>query len=155
MIKKLIFTLVLILFIPSLLFSRNTDDTEKVKQVVDAFQDDFNSGLFANANNYTTSDWVHINPAGGVKYGREEVLKEVRAVHQDFLRDVTMTIEKITVRFIAPTVAIAEVIHSMSTYELPRGTIHKNEIQVKTYIVVKSDGKWLLTLDQNTIQAAD
>ena len=35
---------------------------------------------------YTTIDWVHINPGGGITRGREDVLREVRAIHQTMLK---------------------------------------------------------------------
>jgi len=70
-------------------------ERELVKNVLIAFQDDFNEGSFKNASSYTTSDWEHINPNGGISIGRNNVLKEVRAVHQSFLKGVKMKIETI------------------------------------------------------------
>ncbi len=122
-----------------------------VKEVVITFQKDFNDGSFKNAINYTTDDWEHLNPMGGITKGRNDVLKEVRMVHQDFLKGVTMTIESMTVRFITPDVAVADVIHKMDDYELPKGALHQNQRQLKTYIIIRQNGKWLLTHDQNTI----
>ena len=134
-------------------FGQNSQNEQLVKNVVLAFQDDFNEGGFKNATLYTTADWVHINPGGGITKGREEVLKEVRAVHQTFLKGVLLTTESIAIRFLTPTVAIADVIHKSSEYELPQGVKHQNERQRKTYIIVKRKNKWLLTLDQNTVIA--
>ena len=133
---------------------QNPQNEQLVKNVVLAFQDDFNQGGFKNATTYTTKDWEHINPGGGITKGREAVLKEVRTVHQTFLKGVSMTIESITIRFLTPTVAIADVVHKSSDYELPEGIKHQNERQRKTYIIVKKEQKWLLTLDQNTVIAA-
>ncbi len=90
--------------------ARGSDDELLVREVVKSFITDYNNGDFKNAPSYTTDDWVHINPGGGITRGRDEVLKEVRAIHK------TM-----------------------------------NERQMKTYLVVKHNGKWLLALDQNTI----
>ena len=132
---------------------QNSQNEELVKIVVLAFQDDFNEGTFKNAEFYTTKDWEHINPGGGITKGREAVLKEVRAVHQTFLKGVSLTIESIAIRFLTPTVAIAYVVHKSSDYELPQGIKHQNERQQKTYIIVKRQNKWLLTLDQNTVIA--
>jgi len=134
-------------------FGQNSQNEELVKNVVLAFQDDFNEGGFKKAEFYTTIDWEHINPGGGITKGRENVLKEVRAVHQTFLKGVSLTIESITIRFLTPTVAIADVVHKISDYELPQGVEHQNERQMKTYIIVKRQNKWLLTLDQNTVIA--
>ena len=133
--------------------AQNSQNEQLIKNVVLAFQDDFNEGEFKNTEFYTTKDWEHINPGGGITKGREAVLKEIRAVHQTFLKGVSLTIESITIRFLTPTVAIADVVHKSSDYELPQGVKHQNERQRKTYVVVKKDNKWLMTLDQNTVIA--
>ena len=132
---------------------QNSRNVQLVKNVVLAFQDDFNEGGFKKAQFYTTKDWEHINPGGGITKGREAVLKEVRDVHQTFLKGVSLTIESIAIRFLTPTVAIADVVHKSSEYELPQGVKHQNERQRKTYIIVKKQNKWWLTLDQNTVIA--
>src|SRR6266702_3738724 len=102
--------------------ARGSDDEQLVREVVKSFVTDYNNGNFKNAPSYTTDDWVHINPGGGLTKGRDEVLKEVRAIHKS------------------------------DNYVTPEdGMKHENERQMKTYVVVKHNGKWLLALDQNTI----
>ena len=141
--------------ISSLSFAQNVQAEFLIKKVVLAFQNDFNEGGFKNAKRYTTPDWQHINPGGGITNGREDVLKEVRAVHQTFLKGVSLTIESIAIRFLTPTVAIANVVHKSTDYELPKDVKHINERQMKTYVIVKRNNKWLLTLDHNTIIAGN
>jgi uncharacterized protein (TIGR02246 family) len=131
-------------------YGQSSNDKESVKKVILAFQDDFNAG-FKSAATYSTNDWIHINPGGGIKKGRDSVLSEVVGVHQTFLKGVTMTMESIDIRFISPGVAIAVAIHKVDTFTLPDGTKHENEKNIKTYVVVKRNGKWLLELDQNTV----
>jgi uncharacterized protein (TIGR02246 family) len=143
--------LILIFSNPSI--GQSSRNEQLVKNVVLAFQEDFNDGGFKNAKFYTTIDWEHINPGGGITRGREEVLKEVKAVHQTFLKGVSLTIESIRIRFLTATVAIANVVHKSSDYELPQGVKHQNERQMKTYIIVMQENKWLLTFDQNTVIA--
>ncbi|MEO7446053.1 MAG: SgcJ/EcaC family oxidoreductase [Ferruginibacter sp.] len=150
---KTYFFLFLIFIFSYTSFGQNAQNEKLVKHVVLAFQKDFNEGGFKNAKRYTTSDWQHINPGGGITKGREEVLKEVRAVHKTFLNGVSISIESIEIRFLSTTVAIANVVHKSSEYELPQGVKHQNERQMKTYIIVKRQNKWLLRLDQNTIIA--
>lgn len=133
--------------------AQHIPDEQLVRRVVFAFQADFNQGGFRNAAAYTTADWVHLNPGGGITKGRAEVLQEVRAVHQSFLKGVTMTVETMAIRFVAPDVALATVVHQVSPYEMPKGTAHRSERQIKTYVVVKQNGRWLLAQDQNTIIA--
>ncbi len=147
--KRLLFTLlILILYACS---NKVTEvDEESVKKVVLDFVDDFNDGSFKNADNYTTIDWDHINPGGGIDIGRESTLKGVRAVHQSFLKGVSMTTDSMKVRFVSPEVALVTAYHSIDTYVTPDSVIHENERQIKSYVIVKQGGKWLLTLDHNT-----
>ena len=145
--------LLIVNFSSIICFGQTAQDTQSVKKVILAFQDDFNEGSFKNATVYATDDWEHINPAGGIDKGREAVLKTVRSVHQSFLKGVSMTIESISIRFITPDVAIVDVIHKVSNYTTPDGVKHENERHIKTYVVVKQNGTWLLTHDHNTIIA--
>ena len=134
---KRYFTLLVAVIFSLLGFSQGSVDTLMIKKVVNAFQDDFNEGSFRNAAAYTTLDWVHINPLGGIDKGRENVLKVVRPVHQAFLKGVTMIIEAMEIRYITSNVAIADVIHKIDNYTTPDGVQHKNERHIKTYILVK------------------
>jgi uncharacterized protein (TIGR02246 family) len=137
-------------FLAADIFAQTPADIESVKKMVYTFQEEFNEGSFNKAERYTTSDWVHINPGGGISKGRDSVLKEVRAVHQSFLKGVTMKIESINVRFITPRVAVANVIHNVDDYTTPDGILHDNERHMKSYIAVKQKNKWLLSQDNNT-----
>ena len=141
-------------FRPNSSFAQRSQDEQLVKNVVLAYQDDYNDGGFKNVETYTTKDWEHINPIGGITKGRDEVMKELRPLCQTILKGVTLTVESITIKFLSPTVAIANVVHKCSDYEFPQGVKHQNERHMKTYIIVKEQSKWLLTLDQNTIIVA-
>lgn len=144
------FLLLIASFITFAGFGQNYQDEDAVRKIVVAFQEDFNEGSFKNAYDYTTTEWEHVNPLGGITKGREEVLKEVRQVHQTFLKGVTTTIESMTIRFLTADVAIANVIHKGSSFETPDGVKHENPMSFKTYIIVKQKNKWLLTHDQAT-----
>src|SRR5438876_12017602 len=132
--------------------ARGSDDEPLVREVVNAFVTDYNNGDFKNAPSYTTDDWVHINPGGGITRGRDEGLKEVRAIHKTMLKGVSITIDNVTVHFVTPDVALVDAVHTSDSYVTPEdGVKHENERQIKTYLIVKRNGKWLLVLDQNTI----
>jgi uncharacterized protein (TIGR02246 family) len=81
-------------------------------------------------------------------------MNELRPLCQTILKGVSLTVESITVRFLSPTVAIANVVHKCSDYEFPAGVKHQNERHLKTYIIIKKQSKWLLILGQNTIIVA-
>ncbi len=132
-------------------FGQTAQDSQAVKKVILSFQEDFNDGAFKNADKYTTSDWVHINPFGGISRGRDEVLKGVRRVHQSFLKGVSISTQSMTLKFLGPEAAVVDAVYKISSYELPAGVKHENEGRTKTYVVVKQNGQWLLTHDQNTI----
>jgi uncharacterized protein (TIGR02246 family) len=145
------FTVMIICFLSFESKAQTSQDKEAIKKVVFAFQDDFNEGSFKNAKAYSTSDWRHINPGGGIDKGRDSVLKTVRAVHETFLKGVTMQTESMETRFLTADVAIADVIHKIDTYTTPDGVTHQNERQIKTYVLVRKKGRWLLAHDHNTI----
>ena len=125
-------------------------DEDSVRKVVLEFQEDFNDGSFAKAETYATEDWVHINPGGGIDIGREKTLKGVRGVHQTFLKNVSMRTDSMNVRFITPDVALVTAYHPIDPYTTPDNVVHVNERQIKSYVIVRQDDKWLLTLDHNT-----
>jgi uncharacterized protein (TIGR02246 family) len=149
---KIFLLLCIATFISFVSIGQSSKDEQLVREVVKSFVNDYNNGDFKNAPFYTTNDWVHINPGGGITRGRDAVLKEVRAVHQTMLKGVRLTIDTMTIRFVTVEVAIVNATHTSDTYITPEdGIKHENERQMKTYIVVKQKGKWLLTLDHNTI----
>jgi uncharacterized protein (TIGR02246 family) len=130
---------------------QSTED--RVRSSVRSFYDDFNSHGWAHAVNYTTEDWVHINPLGGSTRGRDAVLKELEQVHRTFLNGVSDTIEDMTVKFASPEVAVATVTSQMSTFTTPDGTKHENEQHIRTFILIRRNDRWMIMQDQNTAVA--
>ena len=63
---KALFTVIIISFLSFVGKGQSSQDKEAIKKVVIAFQDDYNEGSFKNAEAYSTSDWRHINPGGGI-----------------------------------------------------------------------------------------
>lgn len=124
----------------------------QVRDAVRSFYDAFNSHDFQRVPQFTTDDWVHVNPTGGRTQGRKAVLAELEEVHSTFLKGVTDTPEETSVRFATPDVAVVTVPSRMSTFTTPDGVKHENERQIRTFVVVKRDGRWLIMQDQNTIR---
>ena len=63
----------------------------------------------------------------------------------------TDTIENMDVRSVTSDVAVVTVTSRMSTYVTPDGAMHENERHIRTFVVVKRNGQWLITQDQNTL----
>jgi len=131
--------------------SQTSNQEAEARKAVQSFYDAFNKHEFENVQNFTTEDWTHINPFGGQTNGREAVLKELKEVHESFLKGVSTTIEDLSVRMATPETAIVTVKNLMGTYTTPDGLKHENERQIKTFVVVKRGGKWLIMQDQNTL----
>jgi len=129
--------------------THDLDKEHRVRQAVEAFYAAFDAG-FEGECDFSTEDWNHINPDGGWTRGRENVLKEVREVHTTFLKGVTDTIEEISVRFAARDVTVVIVTSVMSTFVTPDGARHEDEHHIRTFVVVKRNGQWLVMQDQNT-----
>ncbi len=122
------------------------------RQAVEPFYAMFNAHQFDTAAEFTTDDWVHINPLGGVTRGRNAVLTELKEVHSTFLKGVTDHPESFDVRMASPTVAIVTVQSVLSSFTTPDGKRHENEQSVHTFVLVKRQEQWLIMQDQNTFK---
>jgi uncharacterized protein (TIGR02246 family) len=136
-------------------YSQTDADREAVNQVATSFLNSFKNHDFSDMGNYTTQDVNVINPAGMWWKSRTDVQKAFLTFHQTFLKNVTMTEDSRTVRFIDPNVAIINLIVKMSAFYPPDGVDRGNNKRgdnrgVATMVVVKQNGKWLLTSAQNT-----
>jgi len=132
----------------------NGDEEKQVQRTVKSFYAAFNSHDFESAAEYTTDDWTHINPLGGCTRGREAVITELKEVHSTFLQGVTDRIEEMFVRFATPEVAIVTVPSTLlGTFITPDGIKHQNDPQIRTFVVVKRNHRWLIMQDHNTFRA--
>ena len=130
--------------------ANHSEDRETpVRKAVEAFYAAFDDG-FVGPCDFSSEDWNHIHPFGGWTRGRENVLKEVREVHETFLKGVSDTVEEMSVRFATSDVAVVTVTSMWSMYVMPDGTRHENERHIRTFVVVKLSGRWLVMQDQNT-----
>lgn len=126
-------------------------EENQVRQAVQSFYDAFNSHDFGRLEEFTTEDWNHINPLGGLTRGREAVLNELREVHSTFLKGVSDTVEEMVVSFATPDVAVVTVRSRLSAFTAPDGVRHENERAIRTFVVLGRRGKWLIMHDQNTL----
>jgi uncharacterized protein (TIGR02246 family) len=136
---------------PGVVAQTRPESQSDPRQAVRSFYEAFNSHSFRGSESYTTEDWNHINPLGGRTRGRNAVLKELNKVHSTFLKGVSDEVEDMDVRFATPDVAVVTVTSLMTTYTTPDGVRHEHEHHVKTYVVVKRNGRWLIMQDQNTV----
>lgn len=148
---KLFVSILLSLCVVAGAVAQGSNEEKPVRETVQAFYDAFNKHAWSSAD-FATEDWVHINPLGGWTRGREAVLKELKDVHSTFLKGVVDTPEEMAVTFASPDVAVVTVPSKITTYTTPDGVRHENERHIRTFVVVKRNGRWLIMLDQNTIR---
>ncbi|MGI8917005.1 MAG: YybH family protein [Pyrinomonadaceae bacterium] len=149
---KLLLAVAISLCSVSGLLGQPSGEEQQVRRAVQSFYDAFNSHNFERVPEFTTEDWTHINPLGGWTRGRNAVVEELKEVHSTFLKGVTDTVEEISIRFATPDVAVVTVPSKVTTYTTPDGVKHENERQIRSFVVVKRGGKWLIMQDQNTIR---
>ena len=77
-------------------------------------------------------------------------MKEVREVHQTFLKGTKDKIKDIDIRFASNDVAVATVTSKASPFTSPDGVNHGVEGHVRTFVVVKRQDRWLIMQDHNT-----
>ena len=121
----------------------------QVRATIQTFYKNFNEG-FTAPGDYGTEDWNHINPNGGRNQGREATLARVREVHRTFLKGAKESVESIDVRFAADDVAVGTVVSVSSPFVAPDGTKHNSQRGIRTFVVVKRGGRWLIMQDHNT-----
>jgi uncharacterized protein (TIGR02246 family) len=148
---KLLVSVILSLVFVTGIPAQTSKEEKGARQAVQSFFDAFNSHSFNDVAKFTTEDWNHINPFGGITNGREEVLKELKDVHSTFLKGVSRTIEDRSVRFANREAAIMTVTSKISTYITPDNIKHENERHITTFIVVKRNNKWFIMQDQTNI----
>jgi uncharacterized protein (TIGR02246 family) len=148
--RVLLWSVIPSLALPSSLAAQTARDTVEARQAVLSFFDVLNTHQLQRAAAYTTDDWLSIRPDGGRLRGRDAVLRALEIPHATFLKDVTLTIDEIDVRFATSMVAIVNVLAHASPFTTPDGVKHENEQRLRSFVVVNRNGRWLIQQDQST-----
>jgi uncharacterized protein (TIGR02246 family) len=151
-IERMRWLLALALVVPTTCFGADrkmSPADAAVMAPVEAFYRAYDEGFVRGAD-FATDDWNHINPGGGRTQGKAAVLAEVRAVHRTFLKDVTDKIEDADVRFASSSVAVVTVLSRTSAFAMPNEPVATAHGQIRTFVVVRRSGRWLVMQDHNT-----
>ena len=138
------------LALPPCIGAQSPRDTADARQAVQSFFDVLNSHRLERLVAYTADDWLSIRPDGRQIRGREAALKDLATPHATFLKDVTLTIDEMDVRFAAADAAVVTARAHATTFTTPDGVKHENEQRVRTFVVGKRNGRWLILHDQST-----
>jgi uncharacterized protein (TIGR02246 family) len=94
------------------------------------------------------ADFVNV---GGMHWkGREQIRNEHRRVHEMQMKDSTLTIRAVSVRFLKPDVGLAHIEWELQGDRDPDGTSRPPREGVMSWVVQKHGQNWLVASSQNT-----
>ena len=124
-------------------------DIEEIKQVIADVERGFNTNDAALMNKHLAPDAAVVNAVGIRLVGVEEIMKASEAGLAGPLRDQYARYEVRDVRFVRPDVAL---VHKEAYAITADGEpIDLDHAMNALYVLVKEDGRWLVTARQNTL----
>jgi uncharacterized protein (TIGR02246 family) len=129
----------------------STDDESAVRGLVNEFANTWNRHDMKAMHELDTDDVEWINVVGHHWRGKTTVTKGHVAIHKGMVAQVSMSVESMDTRSIAPTVAVAVATMHFGPSRDPR---HSWVAAAKTrgsFTMVKRDGVWKIVHFQNTV----
>ncbi|RSK46866.1 SgcJ/EcaC family oxidoreductase [Hymenobacter rigui] len=131
-------------------------DDQAVRAVVDHIVLNWNNHQYQDMATYTTPDVHWVSMVGMWWQGREAVQLGHQVIFDRMYQGVKFVPGPVTVRAITPEVAIANLTCHVGAFYPPdgvnRGTNKMGDDEnILTLVLVKQQGRWLLTAAQNTV----
>jgi uncharacterized protein (TIGR02246 family) len=138
-------------------------DDKAIRGVVAQMTKNYTDHHFQDMAAYTTPDVSWVNIVGMWWQGRSQVQQAHQAIFDRIFKGVAFTPGEPSIRVITPDVAVVNLLCGVGAFYPPdgvnRGTNKMgNNQDILTLVLVKRQGKWLLTAGQNTVidpQAVD
>ncbi|MDB5268593.1 MAG: hypothetical protein JWP58_1633 [Hymenobacter sp.] len=130
-------------------------DEAAIRKVVQRMTTNYADHKFADMATYTTPDVSWVNVVGMWWRGRPQVQMAHQQIFDRIFKGVPFEQGAVTVRAIAPDVAVVNVYYTVGAFYPPdgvnRGVNKMGDGQdLLTLVMVKKQGQWLLTAGQNT-----
>jgi uncharacterized protein (TIGR02246 family) len=131
-------------------------DEAAIRQTVQRMASNFQDHKFADMATYTTPDVSWVNIVGMWWRGRPAVQQAHQQIFDSIFTGVAFKPGAVTVRAITPDVAVVNMYCHVGAFYPPdgvnRGTNKEgDDDDLLTLVMVKKQGKWLLTAGQNTV----
>jgi uncharacterized protein (TIGR02246 family) len=129
----------------------SADDELAVRGLVNEFANTWNQHDMKAMHELDTEDVEWVNVVGQYWRGKETVYKGHTAIHKGMSAKTSMSVESVTIRSIAPTVAVAVATMHFGASTDPR---YPWVVAAKTrgsFAMVKRDGIWKIAHFQNTL----
>jgi uncharacterized protein (TIGR02246 family) len=124
-------------------------DTDEIRQVIADVERGFNTNDAALMNKHVAADATLVSAMGVRLAGIDEVMTASEAGLAGPLRDQYARYEVRDVRFVRPDVALAyKEAYAVTADGEP---IDLDHTMCALYVLVKQDGRWLITARQNTL----
>lgn len=131
-------------------------DEAAIRQTVQRMAGNFRDHKFADMATYTTPDVSWVNIVGMWWRGRPAVQQAHQQIFDSIFTGVDFKLGDVTVRAITPDVAVVNMYCHVGAFYPPDGVNRGNNKEgddddLLTLVMVKKQGKWLLTAGQNTV----
>ena len=131
-----------------------SDDERAVRKVLADYSDSWNLHDMQAFARVFTDDVDYVNIAGAHWKGVEENVREHAARFQNRLKNAVQTPTSVQVRFVRSDVALVHTTWDLTGWTRPNGAPVAVLKEITTMVVVKDNGKWLITAFQNTERSA-
>lgn len=128
-------------------------DEELIRTVIAEMTEGFNKHDAKAASQMYTVDADFVTTRGDRAKGASEIEKQLAALFATRLKDATLRTLNVTVRFIAPDVAVAHVTNELSGIVRPDGQKLPAHTELSIRVFVKADRVWKVAAFHNTIVA--
>ena len=128
----------------------NPDDEKAIRALVLERIDSFNKHEAPQSSAFT-QDADFVNVYGMWRRGPAEIEGRQKERMETVLRDAKISLQDLRIRFVRPDVAIVHETHEMSGMRNDKGEIMPPHQELGIRVMVKEQGKWLITAFHNTI----
>ena len=126
------------------------DDESAVRNVLAEFTDSWNRHDMAAFGRLFAENCDYVNIAGVHLKGVQEIVQRQAELFQNRLKTAVRTLTGVEVRFPTPDVALVHATWDVTGWSRPTGQAVPVLKEITTMMMVKTNGKWLITAFQNT-----
>lgn len=125
-------------------------DGGAIRRMATRFAETWNAHDMEAMSALFTDDADFVNVAGMHWKGREQIRKEHARLHELQMKESTVTVRAVDVRFLKPDVALAHIEWKIEGDRDPDGTSRQPREGILSWVVTKRAGEWRIAAAQNT-----
>ena len=148
--KRILFVLIGMMNSLALCQAGTSADESAVRKVLAEYADSWNRHDMQAFARIFTDDVDYVNIAGKHWSGVQENVQRHAELFQNRLKTVVQTPTSVQIRFVTPDVALVHTTWEATGWSRPTGEAVPVLKEITTMVMVKTNGKWLITAFQNT-----